>query len=205
MTAYADAVIRAPKALTEEEQTKLLKVTGERRAGFRDHIIFSLALGTGLREHEILALEVGDVFDENGSARRRIQLRVFKKCTDAPAAQEVILPATLRAKLEKFFIWKKRHGQELTPEAPLFISRNGNRLSARQARDIFRVWQERAGFERRLSFHSLRHASCTNLYRRTRDIRITQQFARHKSIISTAIYTHPSDDEMSRSVESLPC
>lgn len=205
MTAYADAVIRAPKTLTEEEQTKLLKVTGEHRAGFRDHIIFSLALGTGLREHEILALNVGDAFDEKGRPRRRIQLRVFKKCTDAPAVQEVILPATLRAKLEKFFIWKKRHGQGLTPEAPLLISRNGNRLSARQARDIFRVWQERAGFDRRLSFHSLRHAACTSLYRRTKDIRITQRFARHKSIISTAIYTHPSDDEMSRAIESLPC
>ena len=28
----------------------LLKTTGEHREGFRDHVIFSLALGTGLRE-----------------------------------------------------------------------------------------------------------------------------------------------------------
>ena len=205
MAAYADAIIKAPKTLTALEQARLLKVTGERRAGFRDHIIFSLALGTGLREHEILALDVGDVFGGTGKARRRISLRVFKQCTDNPAIQEVIVPGALRIKLEKFYGWKRQHGQGLDPEAPLFISRNGNRLSARQARDLFRIWQERAGFERRLSFHSLRHSACTNLYRRTRDIRITQRFARHKSILSTAIYTHPSDEEMSRSVEDLPC
>ncbi len=205
MTAYADAGIKIPKTLTEQEQARLLKVTGEHRAGFRDHIIFSLALGTGLREHEILALNVGDIFDSIGKSRRRIQLRVFKKCTETPAAQEVLLPAILRTKLEKFLSWKKRRGESLVPTAPLLVSRNGNRLSARQARDVFRIWQERAGMDRRFNFHSMRHAACTNLYRRTKDIRITQQFARHKSIVSTAIYTHPSDEEMARAIESLLC
>lgn len=45
-----------------------MKVTGEHRAGYRDHVIFAVALGAGLREHELLALDVGDVFDEDGRA-----------------------------------------------------------------------------------------------------------------------------------------
>jgi site-specific recombinase XerC len=48
------------------EQATLLKVTGEHRAGFRDHCIFAVALGTGLREHEIAALNVGEVLHEDG-------------------------------------------------------------------------------------------------------------------------------------------
>jgi|AMFO01.1.fsa_nt_gi Site-specific recombinase XerC len=205
MTAYADTVARPPKTLTEREQRLLLKTTGEHRAGFRDHVIFSLALGTGLREHEILALDVGDIFDDGGKARRRVQLRVFKRSSDETEHQEVVLPDGVRAKLDKLYRWKKRAGESLAPDAPLFVSRRKRRLSARQLREVFKIWQERAGFERRFSFHALRHTACSNLYRRTRDIRLTQRFARHKSMLTTSIYTHPSDEDLVRSVRELPC
>ena len=38
MANYADAT-RTPRTLTEHEQRALLKVTGEHRAGFRDHVL----------------------------------------------------------------------------------------------------------------------------------------------------------------------
>jgi integrase len=41
----------------------------------RDHVIFSLALGTGLRLAEIVGLNVGDVFTFIGVPRGRIRLR----------------------------------------------------------------------------------------------------------------------------------
>lgn len=205
MTAYADAVARPPRTLTELEQKLLLKVTGEHRDGFRDHVLISLALGTGLREHELLALDLGDVFDGDGRAKRRVALRVFKRSADEPAGQEVVLPDLVRAKLEKLRAWKKREGESLAPDAPLFVSRLGRRLSARQLRENFVTWQRRAGFERRLSFHALRHTACSTLYRRTKDIRLTQRFARHKSILTTSIYAHPSDEDMVRAVRELPC
>ena len=205
MTAYADAVGRPPKTLTELEQRLLLKASGEHRDGFRDHVIFSIALGTGLREHEILALDVGDVFDTDGKARRRLTLRVFKRSSDGADLQEVVLPDGVRAKLDKLRRWKKGNGEDLGADAPVFVSRKGNRLSARQLRHAFKVWQERAGFERSFNFHALRHTACSNLYRRTRDIRLTQRFARHKSILTTSIYAHPSDEDLVRAVLDLPC
>ncbi len=205
MTAYADTVARPPKTLTEREQRLLLRTTGAHARGYRDHVIFSLALGTGLREHEILALDVGDIFDDGGKARRRVQLRVFKRSSDETEHQEVVLPDGTRAKLDKLYRWKKRAGESLAPDAPLFVSRRKRRLSARQLRELLKVWQERAGFERRFSFHALRHTACSNLYRRTRDIRLTQRFARHKSMLTTSIYTHPSDEDLVRSVRELPC
>ena len=74
MTAYADAIAKPPRTLTDLEQKLILKTTGEHRDGFRDHVIISLALGTGLREHELLALDCGDVYAEDGRARRRVTL-----------------------------------------------------------------------------------------------------------------------------------
>jgi site-specific recombinase XerC len=193
------------KTLTEAEQRALLKVTGQHVDGFRDHVIFSLAMGTGLREHELLALDVGDVFDDAGRAKRRVALRVFKRSAKDPVAQEVLLPDAVRAKLERLLTTRKRAGETITPTTPVFVSRLGRRLSARQLRHLFAVWQERAGFERHLGFHSLRHHACSAVYRASKDLRLTQKFARHKSVVTTSIYTHPTDDELLRAVQGLVC
>ena len=194
-----------PRTLTDVEQAKLLKVTGEHARGYRDHVLIATSLGTGLREHELLALNVGDIFNDDGKARRRIQLRVFKKSNDDVSSQQVFLPDALRAKLEKFYRWKKRRGESLAGGAPLFVSRNANRLSDRQLRHLFAQWQKRAGFDRRLSFHALRHTCLTTLYRRTRDLRVVQRAARHRSIMSTAIYTHIGDQQLLEALREQPC
>ena len=76
MANYADAT-RTPWTLTERAQRALLKVTGEQRAGFRDHVLCAMTLGTGLREHQLIALIVGDVF-RDGRPRRRLLQSVFK-------------------------------------------------------------------------------------------------------------------------------
>lgn len=62
-----------------------------------------------------------------------------------------------------------------------------------------------AGSDRLYSFHSLRHSAVTNVYRASRDLFLAQRFARHVSPLTTTIYTHPSDQEMSQQVRSLPC
>jgi site-specific recombinase XerD len=205
MSFYAASIPTPAKILSAQEQTALLATTGERRSGFRDHVLFALALGTGLREHELVALDVGDVVDADGQIRRRVVLRVFKRASDTPALQEVLLSETLRTKLAKFLDWKRRHDQSTAPDAPVFMSQKGQRLSTRQVRTLFARWQKRAGFERSYTFHSLRHSAITAMYRRTKDLRLAQRFARHRSIVSTMRYSHPDEAELLRAVQDIPC
>jgi hypothetical protein len=50
--------------------------------------------------------------------KRRIALRVFKRCTKRPAPQEIFLPDSLHYKLGRLLAWKKRRGESLAPDAP---------------------------------------------------------------------------------------
>ena len=124
-------------------------------------LLFALALDTGLREHEALALDVGDVTEDGSTVKRRISLRVFKRCTDRPAPQESFLPDSLHYKLGRLLAWKRRRGESLAPEASLFVSREGNRLSTRMAATAFRRWQQRAGLDR---IHNFSHTSTHGLH-----------------------------------------
>jgi len=203
MAGYADSGRRAPRTLTEREQEALLAAT---RAHPRDHVLYAMALGTGLRAHELVALEVGDVFDSAGAPKRRVLLRVFKgDGRGDDDLQEVVLSEALRAKLACLRAWKAANGESLAPESPLFVSQRGLRLSTRQLRHAFGIWQVRAGFERHVSAHSLRHSACTNIYASSKDLRLTQRFARHRSVVTTMLYTHPSDEDLVRAVAQLRC
>ncbi len=203
MSKYSSQGRAAPKTMTRDEQEALLHCTGGKVAHLRDHIIFLVALATGLRQHELVALNVGDVFKSSGKARKRVQLKVFKRSGPTAAYQEIMLSKDLREKLEGFYGWKQKRGEGVEPEAPLFMSRNNKRLATRTVRHIFALWQERAEFDRTYTFHSLRHTAAMNHYRCSKNIRLTQRFLRHKNLNTTMIYTLPTDEELAESVEMM--
>ena len=193
---------RAPETMTAAEQARLLKATAAHDDP-RDHTLYSMALGTGLRLRELLGLNVGDVSRDGRQVRRRVVLN--PTTTKGGRRGEVFLPERHQTKLRRFLAWKRRAGQAMSPVAPLFLSAQGRRLSPRAAQWRFHWWQERAGFDRRYGFHHLRHAAITNLYRASRDLFMAQRFARHASPLTTVVYTHPSDEELYAGIRDLPC
>jgi len=199
---------RAPRTLTRDEQKAALAATAENPEGFRDHVIIALALATGLREHEIAALDVGDVYLASRGARDRIRVRTFKGAgrAGAPDSQEVFASERLREKISRFISWKRRRGESTKNGAPLFLSSRGRRISTRALRHNWREIQRRAGFADPLfTFHSLRHSAIQNVYDATSDLRLAQRFARHADIQTTTIYASPGDDRVRAVVDSLPC
>lgn len=204
MASYSDQIPRAPRTLTDRERSSLLKATGQHADGFRDHVFYSFALGTALREHELCALDVGDVSPDGERVRTRFALRVFKG--KDPTGQESILPDDAKYKLKKYLAWKRLRGESVALDAPLFISRLEKRLSPRTVRFMFAEWQKRAGFERRVNFHMLRHTAISIfLHRSDGKLVSVKRFARHKRITSTEIYMHPSEEEYMQAVRGQPC
>jgi site-specific recombinase XerC len=200
----------APKTLTLEEQTMLLRETARNPGDFRDHMLFAVALGTGLRVSELVALEIRDV--KNGKGAKGI-ITLRPETTKGNKGGEIVLPERLRRKVARFFKWKEERGESLDSQAPLFIARGGGRsgskgrkrLSKRSAQATFSAWQERLGFDRRCTFHMLRHSFATSLWRKTGDLRLVQAACRHSTPTVTAIYAVPTTQDLLNAVQDLPC
>ena len=106
----------SPPTLTRDEQRTLLE---ESASHPRDHLVFSVALGTGLRLGEIVGLNVGDVFFPDGRPKSRIRLRPEIAKGGRPG--DVFLPAALVRKLEAFWAYKLGRRERLDATAPLFL------------------------------------------------------------------------------------
>ncbi len=191
----------SPQTLTLAEQLAILRATA---GNLRDHLIYSLALGTGLRLAEIVGLNVDDVYLPNGTPRTRIRLR--PELVKGGRAADVFLPDSLVRKFRRFRRHKRRIGYGLKPGDPLFCAQGGKRrISPRRVQFAFRTWQVKAGFDRLYPFHALRHTAVTNVYRSSRDLFLAQRFARHVSPLTTTVYTHPSDQELWQGIRQLHC
>ena len=190
----------APPTLTADEQRLILRFTA---GNVRDHVIFSLALGTGLRLAEIVGLNVGDVFAPDGTPRVRVRIRA--EIAKGRRAGDVFLPDKLLPKLKRLWNYKRNRGEGLMPGDPLFANQSRRRISKRRVQFAWRTWQIKAGFDRLYSFHSIRHSAVSAVYRMSHDLFLAQRFARHVSPLTTVIYTHPSDEEMASRVRGLPC
>ena len=194
------ASLLSPKTLTTEEQRALLRATASHP---RDHLVVSLALGTGLRLGELVGLDVGDVFFPGGQPR--IRIRVRPEIAKRGRTGDVFLPDALVPKVRQFWAYKLEHRERVERSAPLFCGLSRRRISPRRIQMAVRAWQLKAGFDRLYPFHALRHSAVTNVYRASKNLFLAQRFARHASPLTTVIYTHPSDDELRDGVRRIIC
>src|SRR2546428_2453280 len=112
----------SPQTLTQGEQKAILRATNR---NLRDHLIYSLALGTGLRLAEIVGLNVGDVYTPDGRPRNRVRLR--PEIAKNGRAGDVFLPDSLVCKLRRFSALKWRRRGRGQPNDPGFFSPGGPR------------------------------------------------------------------------------
>src|SRR3989454_4725641 len=100
----------SPQTLTHGKQKAILRATA---ANVRDNVIYSLALGTGLRLAEIVGLNVGDIFFPDGRPRTRVRIRA--EIAKGGRAGDVFLPDAVVAKLRKFWAHKRRRREGTAP------------------------------------------------------------------------------------------
>ena len=154
-------------------------------------------MGTGLREHELLALDVGDVFDDAG-LKRRVAFRDVQTVRGTPspggAAADAVRPRTAPRRRKE----ARRTNHHAHHAGLRAASDDGSRRASSGT-------SSRSGGARRLERHvgSTRCAT-TPAAPSTAGLEgppALRKFARHKSVVTTSIYTHPTDDELLRAVQ----
>ena len=103
------------------------------------------------------------------------------------------------ALLQRWVIKKAR----LPESAWLFTTRDGKLIDTRYLRFMVKRLAKKAGISKDVHPHTLRHTFATDLYRQTKNLRLTQKALGHSQISSTMIYTHIVDDEMEEALKTF--
>lgn len=183
----------APDTLTAVEEKRLLRtisITKGKKA-FRDFAVFTIFLNTGIRISELVNLDIADV----NLPERKITVRVKGGNTDTR-----FLNARARRALDDYL--KKRRRMPVETRA-LFVSNRGRRISVRQVQRSLDEWLARAGIEKRITVHGLRHTFATNLLERTGNLALVQQSLGHRHISTTTVYTRVPSEELQQAMETL--
>jgi site-specific recombinase XerD len=183
----------SPRAISEEEQRRLLRI-GE-RAKARDRAIVVVLLYTGLRLAELVALDIDDV---KMSARKGV---VIVRSGRGDAYREVPLNALVRQVLDEWLAERKTKAVDENGERPLFVGRSGRRLSKRSVDDVVRGLGKDVRVS--LSAHILRHTFLTRMVRQGSDLVLVAELAGHRRLETTRRYSLPSDVDRLLAVENL--
>jgi integrase/recombinase XerC len=186
---------KEPSTLEPGEIERIRAVLAEKAGTLadRDRLIFELLLGTGIRLGSLVGLNVGDVDLEactlqilaKGGGRERVFLN-----------QEV-------CGMLRHHLGESASQGACGRDTPVFQSKSGRRLGARQVQLNFARWLAQAGITRPFSIHSLRHTFATRLYRKTGDLYLVQKALGHRQITTTEVYARVSDDALRTAVGAV--
>ena len=142
---------------------------------------------TGLRVSELVSLKLGQINLNQGV------IRVLGK-----GNRERLIPLGEEAvRWLKAFISGARNDILFDRSTDyLFPTRRGDRMTRQAFWHIIKRYARKAGVDRELSPHTLRHAFATHLLNHGADLRVVQMLLGHSDLSTTQIYTHVARERM---------
>lgn len=182
---------KLPEFLSLEEVERLLAVPDATTpTGLRDLAILETIYSSGLRVSELVSLNLGDIDFSNGFVKVMGKGRKERYAPLGSVAIGVLgrYLAEARPKL-------CRKGKKSTA---VFLNCRGERISARAVQQMVKEYARRAGIDRPISPHTLRHSFATHLMAGGADLRAVQEMLGHQKISTTQIYTHVTLNNLMR-------
>lgn len=177
-----------PKTLTEDEVDALLRAPHtDEPLGHRDRAMLELLYATGLRVSELISLKQSQVNFNQGV------LRIVGK-----GDRERLIPLGEEAQrwLRNFIDGPRMEILLERQTDYLFPTRRGDRMTRQAFWHIIKRYAQKAGIDKKLSPHSLRHAFATHLLNRGADLRVVQLLLGHSDLSTTQIYTHVARERL---------
>ncbi len=177
-----------PKSLSEAEVDRLLQAPDlDVALDHRDRTMLELLYACGLRVSELTSLQLVQVSVNQGV------VRVFGK-----GNKERLVPMGEEALdwLQRYLAGPRGELLKGIPCDVLFPSRRGRQMTRQTFWYRIKIYAQRAGINKDLSPHTLRHAFATHLLNHGADLRVVQMLLGHSDLSTTQIYTHVAKQRM---------
>ncbi len=162
-----------PKVFSKEEVSAILNSSGN----LKHKLVLWIIYSCGLRRSEVTNIRLTDLDRE----RNILHIREGKGMVD----RFVPIPDKVWVKVEEYT-------KAYKPREYLFEGQTGGRYSSESVYRVFKDALLKAGINKDVGVHSLRHSYATHLHENGLDIRYIQELLGHKSTRTTEIYTHVS-------------
>lgn len=168
---------KIPEVLTRDEVRKLIDNAGS----LRNKLLLEFMYASGLRVSECASLKWKDInlTEKNGL------LKHGKGGKD----RFFILSEELIRDINDYIKEKKENEEFLFPG-------NSGKLTARAIQDVIKRAAKRAGIQKHVHCHGLRHAFATHLLENGTDIRLIQELLAHSNLQTTQFYTQISKQQL---------
>jgi integrase/recombinase XerC len=161
--------------------------------GRRNRAIFETLYSTGIRISELAGMNVSDV---DFSAQIIRVLGKGNKERIVPVGTKAIEAINIYRKMLFEEIISHKNKMNINDNGPLFLNKNGGRLTARSIRRILDHTIREFGLAQPLSPHGMRHSFATHMLEAGADLRVVQELLGHKSLSTTQKYTHVTIDKL---------
>jgi site-specific recombinase XerD len=194
---------RLPHVMTLGVVTALIAAAdGDRPNELRDRALLELLYAAGVRVSEAHGLDVQHVDMEQQT------VLVHGK---GDKQRLVVFGEPARHALARYLrdgrpaLLKKARGARYAAAAqgqPLFINKDGARLSQRAIQIIVRKYALKAGIDERIHPHLFRHTFATHLLDGGAELRVVQELLGHASPNTTQVYLHVTEERQRKVIES---
>lgn len=186
---------RLPKALTPEEIERLLRPESpETPQSLCDEAILALAYASGLRLAELRGIRL-----------EQLHLEARFVSVIGKGNKERVVPVGGRAVAALQRYLKSGRPALVGPKSPgvVFLTQRGGAFAACTLWLRIKNKARRAGLERNITPHMLRHSFATHLLENDADLRAIQEMLGHASIATTQIYTHVAKERLAAAHEQF--
>lgn len=178
-----------PKSLTERDVDALLAAPDvTTTVGLRDRAMLETLYATGLRVSELVSLPVARLNTRQGLVR----------VVAGKGGKDRLVPLG-----EEAITWLERYLGEARPALldgrssdALFVTSRGEAMTRQAFWYLIKRYAQRAGIDKPLSPHTLRHAFATHLLDHGADLRSLQMLLGHADLSTTQIYTHVARERL---------
>ncbi len=174
---------KLPDTLSEKDIDKIIsQIDLSKPEGERNRAMLEILYSCGLRVSEMIQLKISDLFFEEG----------FIRVTGKGDKQRFVPINTFTIKLiDQYKDHIRIHIQvQKGFNDTLFLNRRGKQISRNMVFMILKDLVQKAGIDKNVSPHTLRHSFATHLLENGADLRAIQQMLGHESITTTEIYMH---------------